>query len=155
MTDDSENQSSDDFELPPSLRDKLNAAHEAPTVPCELSARLLASAKASYVIRGRRRRIMRWSALIGLAAAIIILSILFLLPNHSSNQHLAQIGDVNHDGRVDILDAYVVAKAISTGGNLDPAWDVNHDGVVDQKDVDWIAAAAVNVTGNPTGASPQ
>jgi len=155
MTDNPKNQSGDDFELPPSLRDKLKSAHETPPVPAELSARLLASAKASYAIRLRRRRIVRWSALIGSAAAIIILSLLFFLPNHSSTQHLAQIGDVNHDGRVDILDAYVVAKAISIGGKLDQAWDVNHDGVVDQKDVDWIAAAAVNVTGNPRGASPQ
>lgn len=155
MTDNPENQSGDDFELPPSLREKLKAAHEAPPVPVDLSARLLASAKASYAIRLRRRRIVRWSTLIGSAAAIIVLSLLLLLPNHSSNQHLAQIGDVNHDGRVDILDAYVVAKAISGGGKLDPAWDVNHDGVVDQKDVDWIAAAAVNVTGNANGASPQ
>lgn len=155
MTDDSENQSSEEFKLPPSLRDKLKRAHEAPPVPAELSARLLASAKASYAIRLRRRRIMRWSAAIGSAAAIIILSLLLLLPNHSSNPHLAHIGDVNHDGRVDILDAYAVAKAISTDGKLDPAWDVNHDGVVDQKDVDWIAAAAVNVTGNSSGASPQ
>lgn len=155
MTDDSENQNSDELELPPALRDKLKAAHGAPPVPPERSALLLASAKASYAIRLRRRRILRWSALIGSAAAIIILSMLLLLPNHPSNQRLAQAGDVNHDGRVDILDAYVVAKAISTGGKLDPAWDVNHDGVVDQKDVDWIAAAAVNVTGNPSGASPQ
>lgn len=155
MTDDPENQSSEDFELPPSLRDKLNEAHGTPPVPAELSARLLASAKASYALRLRRRRMMRWSAVVGSAAAIIILSMLLLLPNHSSTQHLAQIGDVNHDGRVDILDAYVVAKAISTGGKLDPAWDVNHDGAVDQKDVDWIAAAAVNVAGNATGASPQ
>jgi len=155
MTDDSENRSSDDFELPPSLRGKLNEAHGTPRVPPDLSSQLLASAKASYAIRLRRRRIVRWSTLVGSAAAIIVLSLLLLIPNHSSNQHLAQIGDVNHDGRVDILDAYVVAKAISTGGKLDQAWDVNHDGVVDQKDVDWIAAAAVNVTGNPTGASPQ
>jgi len=155
MSADSENQSSEEFELPPSLRDKLKSAHEVPAVPAELSARLLTAAKASYAIRVRRRRMLRWSALIGSAAAIIILSLLFFLPNHSSTQHLAQISDVNHDGHVDILDAYVVAKAISTGGKLDPAWDVNHDGVVDQKDVDWIAAAAVNVTGNPTGASPQ
>jgi len=155
MIDDSEKRRSDDFELPPSLRDKIKAAHEVPPVPPDLSARLLASAKASYALRLRRRRIVRWSALIGSAAAIIVLSLLLLIPNHSSTQHLAQIGDVNHDGRVDILDAYVVAKAISTGSKLDQAWDVNHDGVVDQKDVDWIAAAAVNVTGNPTGASPQ
>lgn len=155
MTDDSENQSSDEFELPKSLRDKLKAVHESPPVPTELSGRLLASAKASYAIRMRRRRILRWSALIGSAAAIVVLSLLLLIPNHSSNQRVAQIGDVNHDGHVDILDAYVVAKAISTGSKLNPAWDVNRDGVVDQKDVDSIAAAAVNVTGNPTGASPQ
>jgi len=155
MTDDPENQGNDEFEFPPTLREKLSSGHPTPSVPAEFSARLLASAKVGYALRMRRRRIVRWSAVIGSAAAIIILSLLFLLPNHRSSPHLAQAGDVNHDGRVDILDAYVVAKAISTGGKLDPVWDVNHDGVVDQKDIDWIAAAAVNVTGNPTGALPQ
>jgi hypothetical protein len=62
--------------------------------------------------------------------------------------HTALAGDINGDGRVDILDAYLVARTLADKSHTAPppaAWDVNRDGVVDQKDVDWIANAAVRV----------
>ena len=53
--------------------------------------------------------------------------------------------DINHDGLVDILDAFALARRIETGGTLDPRWDINGDGRVDRSDVDAIAARAVNL----------
>jgi hypothetical protein len=67
----------------------------------------------------------------------------------------ALAADINGDGRVDILDAYVVARTLadrSRKTSLPAAWDLNHDGVVDQKDVDWIAKAAVQVGNRATAA---
>ena len=54
-------------------------------------------------------------------------------------------GDINGDGRIDMLDAYLLARHIKDGDQLDPRWDMNGDGVVDQRDVDAIAAIAVSL----------
>lgn len=53
--------------------------------------------------------------------------------------------DINSDGRVDILDAFVLAGKIQTGGTLDPRWDINGDGRVDRADVNAIAVRAVSL----------
>ena len=53
--------------------------------------------------------------------------------------------DLTGDGKVDVLDAFFLARQIKNGGPLDLKWDVNGDGVVDQRDVDWIASKAVSL----------
>jgi len=53
--------------------------------------------------------------------------------------------DINRDGRVDILDAFALARKIETGGTLDPRWDINGDGRIDRVDVKSIAARAVSL----------
>jgi len=52
--------------------------------------------------------------------------------------------DVNGDGRVDVIDAYVLARSLE-GGRPAAQWDQNHDGRVDRTDVDRIAFAAVSL----------
>jgi hypothetical protein len=54
---------------------------------------------------------------------------------------------VNGDGRVNILDAFVLAKSLEAGGDRDREWDLSGDGRVDRVDVELIARAAVSVTG--------
>jgi len=54
----------------------------------------------------------------------------------------ARPGDLNDDGTIDILDAYVLAKQIER----DPsslAMDLNRDGEANQRDIDWVAQQAV------------
>jgi hypothetical protein len=60
--------------------------------------------------------------------------------------------DVDHDGKVDILDAFVVAKLIEARGQLDRTYDINGDGRIDGADVDRIAMAAVDTSGDAGGA---
>ena len=124
-----------------------------PSVPAELDESILAGARRSFA---RRRKAWMLVQRIGLglaAAAVLALAVRAFLPGATSpvgplqRPQLAQAADVNHDGRVDILDAFVVARAIARHEPLDPAWDVNGDGVVDQKDVDLIAHLAVRVDG--------
>lgn len=55
-------------------------------------------------------------------------------------------GDVNGDGRVDILDAFVLAKAVEAGAAAGE-WDLSGDGRVDRADVERVARAAVAVRG--------
>jgi hypothetical protein len=58
-------------------------------------------------------------------------------------------GDVNGDGRVDILDAFALAKQVELANALKPEWDFNHDGVVDRKDAEAIARTAVRLDTHP------
>jgi|ERR1051326_532494 hypothetical protein len=53
--------------------------------------------------------------------------------------------DLNHDGKVDILDAFVLARKLQGIRISDPRLDVNGDGVVDRRDIETIAAHAVSL----------
>jgi len=53
--------------------------------------------------------------------------------------------DLNHDGQVDILDAFALARQLKGGEKLPPQMDINHDGVVDERDVAAVAARAVSL----------
>jgi len=140
-------------ELPDALRRALAGLHEpAVSVPREIDHAVLRDARLAF---GRRRRLWigtRWAAAVLAAAAMVVIAVrLFVTgagpqgggPVASARPQLAQLADVNQDNRVNILDAYVVARHLSRHEPLDPAWDVNGDGVVDQKDVDLIANLAV------------
>ncbi len=56
--------------------------------------------------------------------------------------------DIDRNGRVDILDAFALARRLqSTAPSAESqGLDVNGDGIVDQRDVDAVAARAVKVT---------
>ncbi len=53
--------------------------------------------------------------------------------------------DLNGDGKVDILDAFMLAKKLQGTPSSDRRLDVNGDGVIDRRDVETIAARAVNL----------
>ena len=53
--------------------------------------------------------------------------------------------DINRDGRVDILDAFALARKIESGERLDQRWDINGDGRIDRADANAIAARAVSL----------
>jgi hypothetical protein len=124
-----------------------------PSVPRELDHAILLEARRSFAAR-RRRWVIAQRIGAGLAAAaVLMIAVRVFVPAFRSSAppsqrpQLAQAADINRDGRVDILDAFIVARHISRGEALDPAWDINGDGVVDQKDVDLIAHLAVRADG--------
>jgi len=53
--------------------------------------------------------------------------------------------DLNHDGKVDILDAFMLARKLQGPPISDPHLDVNADGVIDHRDIEAIAAHAVSL----------
>jgi hypothetical protein len=53
--------------------------------------------------------------------------------------------DLNGDGKVDILDAFTLAKKLQVAPASDTRFDVNGDGVIDRRDVETIAADAVSL----------
>jgi Dockerin type I domain len=53
--------------------------------------------------------------------------------------------DVDADGRLDVLDALALARAVEAGQALSPAWDLTGDGVVDRGDADALARRLVDL----------
>jgi hypothetical protein len=53
--------------------------------------------------------------------------------------------DLNRDGKVDILDAFMLAKRLHGTPVSDRTFDINGDGVVDHRDVEIIAVHAVSL----------
>jgi hypothetical protein len=153
-----------DDELPEALLAELRsvAMRNMPTVPATLDAAILSEAKAGFARRRRFRLAAR--AAVGVAAAAAVIAIALPLVHQSQRESTASHApvvtqmlsvmpgaseDVDHSGKVDILDAFVVAKLVDAGKQIDVAYDVNGDGKVDQSDVDRIAQTAVAVAPHP------
>jgi len=153
----------DEPALPAGLVEALGGLHgPGPAVPAEIDRAILADARAGFA---RRRRF--WlstravgAAAAGAAAAVIVIAV-YLDRHHGAPSPVASTrnvrplpGDIDGNGRVDILDALLLAKRIeaSSPGPASADGDVNGDGVVDRRDVDAIAARAVSVDGAGTGA---
>jgi hypothetical protein len=85
---------------------------------------------------------LRW--ILGGAVAVVALCLLFL-----SQKPLAVAReDINEDGRVDILDALTLAKAVE-GKNNNQRFDQNGDRQLDDSDVRAVALAAVRLDRKP------
>lgn len=87
-----------------------------------------------------------WPALATACLAIVGLVVftVFTTRRPSSLQTFAR-EDINHDGRVDILDAFQLARSLQSETKPAAASDVNHDGVVDWRDTEFIAGRAVKL----------
>jgi hypothetical protein len=132
-------------------------AKDAIRVPAAIDEAILREARAGFARRRRFRIAVRVTVATAAAASIVLGIILPAIqqtdhgrgPVASAPKMLSVVPaaeDVDHSGRVDILDAFVVAKLIDTRAKLDAAYDVNGDGKVDAADVDRIAVAAVSVS---------
>jgi hypothetical protein len=99
----------------------------------------------------RRRLRIHWGWRIAAAAAVIIFAFSLDLTKQSGpskdqfSQSKIQPVDIDRDGRVDILDAFKLARHIETNGPTEKAWDFNGDGRIDRNDVDIVAHAAVRL----------
>jgi hypothetical protein len=97
------------------------------------------------------RRLLRWAAPVAAAAAVIIF--VFMLeftmkePESALSRSVLAVAqaDIDHNGRVDILDAFKLARHIKSADRPDIKWDINGDGLVNRSDVDSVAFAAVRL----------
>jgi hypothetical protein len=156
-----------DDDLPDGLARELRATYgRTPAVPASVDVAVLREARAGFARRRRFRLAARVAAAGGAAAAaaaVLALGLPGLLkpggpPDVANTQpatnatHLLMVAsppaaeDVDRDGKVDILDAFVVARLIEARETADRAYDVNGDGAVDRADVDRIALAAVDTS---------
>lgn len=155
--------------LPPAIADALRELDGPAVLPdADRDAAVLSGARLHLAPLQRKRRNTRWfigSAAGGaLAAAAMICVAVFLgdpagkaeapefaaQTDRSSPESgllstpptsAAQPGDLDHNGSLDILDAYALAKRIEQGrADID---DLNGDGQLNQRDIDWIANRAV------------
>jgi predicted anti-sigma-YlaC factor YlaD len=96
-----------------------------------------------------RRRFIQWRR-VASVAAILALCGLGIWISQRTGPAPNVAADIDGDGRVDIVDAFVLAKNLQTKSPLKPQWDLNSDGRIDQSDVDLIAQRAVAVKGGET-----
>mgnify|MGYP006280131507 FL=1 len=97
---------------------------------------------------------LRWAGGIAAAAAVIVLGVI-LYDGTTPSDHQSRIvnnqsvaagrADFDDSGRVDILDAFRLARHIEARAPVDERWDLTGDGRVDRDDVDLVASAAVRL----------
>jgi len=141
------------FGLPRPLQDALHGLHRVPPVPAELDDRILFAARDSFASRVRTRMMLRRTAAVGgaVAAAVAIFFGVQAMrttgPAQVAVNAAGQVaGDVNGDGRVDIVDALALARRVESGDSFVRKWeDVDRDGKVTRADVEQVAQLAVRL----------
>jgi hypothetical protein len=118
-------------------------------IPPEVDRAIMDRAYQQLIHRQKKRRIFRWSACAAVAAAVIFVLTLHITrgprPSAIRSNITASKNDIDHSGRVDILDAFQLARHIKSTEHPNMKWDINGDGFVDRRDVDSVAFAAVRL----------
>lgn len=157
-------------ELPDALKAALRKRFgPVPDIPSNIDLSILADARRHFEQHGpaalrlrKRRRVSLWQwTAIGstVAAACVLFFAIQTQPPQPKNSFAARsnaasadaelvgdIGltkDVDLNGRVDILDAFAMARQIRSGQNK--LYDMNHDGRFDQTDIDIVARESVKL----------
>ena len=141
---------------PPSLKAGLGGLFPTPAVSRFRDEQILAAARQQLSRRNRMRWVIRYAVGSVAAAAVILIAIKTTHVTHreqasfEADRTVASAEDVNRDGKLDILDAYFMARKVAANETLSKEWDFNRDGAVDNKDVDVVAFSAVKI--KPEGA---
>lgn len=141
-----------DGEEPPAPEKLVAALKELPArrvfVPPTVDAAVLLAAR-RHLAKPRRsgfgsfRAWLNWPAWAAACLALVGLIYFFTKPAGVIPEFTRE--DLNHDGRVDILDAFQLARELQSGQKAASALDLNGDGVVDRRDVELIADQAVKL----------
>lgn len=147
-----------DPELLPSgqFAEDLAGLHgRGPAIPPEVDDAVMAMARRRLAGRPKRYRVARWASAVAAVAALIAVTWV-AGPWRQATHSLAPAPrisaattkkDIDANGRVDILDAFALARHIEAADDKKREWDINGDGAVNRGDVDLIAMAAVKLTG--------
>ena len=144
-----------DLRAPSKLSADLNGLFQPRVgVPPEVDRAVMDRAQKHFAgIKPGKGRLLRihWAWRIAAAAAIIIFAFSLDLTKQTGpatdrfSVGKAQAADIDRNGRVDILDAFKLARHIESAGNTQTKWDFNGDGLIDRSDVDVVALAAVRL----------
>ncbi len=152
MADTNDPQPNEGLEAPPGLVSALKRLPRQPIfIPPTLDEAVLRAARGHLrkrqVPRLKWLRLMPWVA--ATTAAILLLAVMPHLLRKSADDQTGGFAprreDLNHDGRVDILDAFSLARRVKSGEILNSQFDLNGDGVVDERDVAILAARVVRL----------
>ena len=132
----------EDDTLPPEIEARLRHDAERTTVlvPPAVDEAVLSRARERFAEIRRRRS--RAKAVWWMSAAACFVALALLASSLIKAPHFER-ADVDRNGRVDILDAFALARRIQEGTAA--GFDLNRDGVVDKRDVDFVAAQAVRL----------
>lgn len=154
MIGENENQENEpELEAPKGLVEDVAALYGAEVpVPAELDDAIVVLARRRLTPRSRPRLVLRWAFGGAAATAAALLLAVWIVggperPRQASSRsaHVSIKEDFDGNGRVDILDAFALARQIESARKLKDKWDMNGDGIVDRADVDRIAMAAVSL----------
>jgi hypothetical protein len=151
MRDDNQQHPDEGLEAPPRLVAALKRLPQEPVfIPPTADEAILRAAQ-RHLTPPRETRFgwFRFLPWVSAAAAILLLVAVpqfFKRPalRPARDSVFAQ-GDLNRDGREDILDAFALARQLKQGATGNLQLDVNGDGVVDERDVAALAARAVKL----------
>lgn len=121
------------------------------SVPPEVDRAILDRAGRKLIRPRRRHSIIRRIGIVAATAAVIILAFsldLSKTPMQDAQESYfaeAKSADIDRSGRVDILDAFKLARQIDSAADIDTSFDMNGDGLVNRDDVDIVAMAAVSL----------
>lgn len=148
------NGENENLECPEKLTARLRELAEPKIfVPPTLDESILKAAQTHLEHRRRDKRGFDWTVFFRLVTAAAVAAVLIVASikwaqrggEGRNRPHTLAITDVNGDGRVDILDAFALARRLKGGAALDGRLDLNHDGRVDEQDVRALAAEAVRL----------
>ncbi len=111
------------------------------SVPPEVDRVVIDKCHQHFIPKHWSHRISRHVSLWRIAAAAAVIIFAFSLNLTQKPQAV----DIDRNGRVDILDAFKLARHIESAGRTETEWDFNGDGLIDQSDVDTVAFAAVRL----------
>lgn len=144
------------LELQRSLAAELGAPLTIEVPPAQDAAlRAAARQHANRVVTEVAAARPRWPWIAGATLAIAAAAVLLLMFARGSGEETGPAsqrmavapvhGDINLDGRLDVIDALVLARELD-GGRADATRaDLNGDGAVDRSDVEWISAEVVSL----------
>ncbi len=133
-------------DMPDSLTGELKELYDVRVpVPSAVDDAILRRAAEHLAPAGTHGRRL-WIGPVAAAAAIALIAgvtALFLAAPHTAPNGSPAQGDVNGDGQIDILDAFVVARGIESMADPPARWDFTGNGKIDSQDVEALAARAV------------
>jgi hypothetical protein len=128
-------------------------------VPPEVDRAVIDRVQRHFVRRWPKQAV-RWAGTAAAVAAAVIIVFVLQSPRKpalktmgfekaarrmAADRLVGPSPDIDGSGRVDILDAFRLARHIKSTERLEGRWDFNGDGLVNREDVDVVAFAAVRL----------